>query len=166
MSARSTMHADMQRQAAKQREQSQHQPRPSRVRFSVRTSGVGESRLQGTRSLDFGAFMLDEPSFSFGVVAVTPLGPGQLPQATAVVLRFIKNGNGLYTGADVAFKIACTKSDVRLKFSLTFEGTTIRSTVGTGTTTTTDAPRGTNVYSGSTNQATGTGDPAPAELNP
>lgn len=128
--AQSNMHQAMLKQAGKQREQSQHLPRPARVRFSVNTNGVGETRLTGTKALDFGALMLEEPTFTSGLVAVDSLGDGQLPQCTAIVLKYKQNANGAYTGAEVAFKVDCVKSNVKLKFSLTFEGTTMRSTMG------------------------------------
>lgn len=146
-----TLHQDFAGQAAKQRELAQHQPRPSRVRFTVRTTGGGESRLQGKGALSFGAHMLDEPSFSFGVQAIGPLTAGQLPQATAVVLRYLTNSGGLYTGAEVGFTVSCAKADVGLKFSLTFEGTTLRSTVGSDASTAT-APHGVNYYQGTPTQ--------------
>lgn len=136
----------MLRQAGRQREVSQHLPRPARVRFAVRTKGVGETRLVGAKGLDFGALMLDEPTFSFGVVADEPLKNGQLPLATATVLAYKKNANGAWVGADVAFKVECAKSDVQLKFDLTFEASTLRSTVGNGTNTA--ASTATNGYTG------------------
>lgn len=146
MMIRPEIHTAMLRQAGKQREISQHLPRPARVRFAVKTKGVGETRLTGVKSLDFGALMLDEPTFSFGVVAEEPLGAGQLPLATAVVLSYKKNANGAWVGCDIAFKVECAKSDVNLKFDLTFEASTLRSTVGNGTSTQTATA--TNDYSG------------------
>jgi hypothetical protein len=127
------VHTALLRQAGKQREVSQHLPRPARVRFAVLTKGVGETRLTGAKALDFGALMLDEPTFSFGVVAMEPLASGQLPLATAVVMTYKKNNNGAWVGAEVAFKVESAKSDVQLKFDLTFEASTLRSTVGNGT---------------------------------
>jgi hypothetical protein len=146
--ARPQIHDALLRQQGKTREQSQHAPRPARVRYTVSTVGVGESRLTGTKAIDFGALMLDEPSFSFGVIAVDSLSVGQLPLCTATVIRWLKNDNGAYIGAEVAFKVECAKTNVHLKFSLTFEGTTLRSTLGNGTGTTLDT--GTNSFSGST----------------
>lgn len=144
--ARAEIHTALLAQQSKTREVSQHTPRPARVRYSVSTVGVGESRLTGTQAIDFGALMLDEPSFSFGIVAVDSLSVGQLPLCTAIVTKWIKNDNGAYTGAEVAFKVECAKSNVHLKFSLTFEGSTLRSTLGNGTTTTAAAT--TNSYTG------------------
>lgn len=143
---RSTIHTSMQQQAARQREQSQHSPRPARVRFQVNTVGVGESRLSGTKAIDFGALMLDEPSFTWGVQGVDSLSVGQLPLCTAIVTRYLTNDNGVYTGAEVAFKVECAKSDVHLKFSLTFEATTMRSTLGNGTSSTVSTTS--NTFSG------------------
>lgn len=145
MPARSNMHQAMLKQSGKQREQSQHLPRPARVRFSVKTTGVGETRLTGTKSLDFGALMLEEPTMSWGVVALTPLTTGQLPQCTAVVLKYHTNSNGSYVGADVAFKVDSANSKIKLKFNVTFEGSTLRSTLGS--TPSTNAT-GDNAYQG------------------
>lgn len=148
MQIRPEVHAVLLKQAARQREISQHLPRPARVRFGVLTKGVGETRLTGTKALDFGALMLDPPTFSFGVEAMEPLKNGQLPLATAIVLSYKKNVNGAYIGADVAFKVECAKSDVQLKFDLTFEASTLRSTLGNGTDTQTTTA--TNGFGGST----------------
>lgn len=146
MNIKPEVHVSMLRQAGKQREVSQSTPRPARVRFAVKTKGVGETRLTGAKALDFGALMLDPPTFSFGVVAAEPLNNGQLPLVTATVLSYKKNANGAWVGAEVAFKIECAKSDVQLKIDLTFEASTLRSTVGNGTTT--QAATGTNTYTG------------------
>lgn len=147
MQVKPEIHVALMRQAGKQREVSQHLPRPARVRFAVKTKGVGETRLTGTKSLDFGALMLDEPTFTFGVVAEEPLKQGQLPLATAIVTAYKKNTNGAWVGCEIAFKVECAKSDVRLKFDLTFEASTLRSTVGNGTNT--SASTATNEYTGS-----------------
>lgn len=146
MIPRSEIHTAMQRQASRHREANQSQPRPARVRFSVRTKGVGEIRLVGAKGIVFGALMLEEPTLSFGVVADEPLQLGQLPLATAVVLGWKKNANGVYLGADMGFKVECAKSDVQLRFDLSFEGSTMRSTFGHGTSTTTDT--GKNQFGG------------------
>lgn len=121
------------RQTARQREHAQANPRPSRVRFKVRVSGVGETRLQGASALKFGATMLEEPSFTFGCVAKTPLAPGELPLATAIVTKWLKTANGLWYGAEVGFKIESAASTMAMHFSLTFEGSTLRSTASHGT---------------------------------
>lgn len=128
MQPRSELHLAMQRQAAKHREMNQALPRPARVRFSVTTKGVGETRLTGAKSIQFGALMLEEPSMTYGVVASQPLALGQLPLATAIVLAWRKNSNGVYVGCEMGFKIECAKSDVELRFDLTFEASTLRST--------------------------------------
>lgn len=141
---RSEIHDALLRQQGKTREASQHAPRPARVRYNVSTVGVGESRLTGTKAIDFGALLLDEPSFSFGVVAVDTLAVGQLPLCTATVTRWIMNSNGAYIGAEVAFKVECAKTNVHLKFSLTFEGTALRTTLGNSSSTAST----TNDYSG------------------
>lgn len=129
----STIHTSMQRQAARHRESSQASARPARVRISVQTVGAGESRLTGAKAIDFGALMLDEPTFSWGVVSNDSLAAGELPLCTATVLKWITNSNGAYTGAEVGLRVESAKNNVRLKFNLTFEATTIRSTAGNGT---------------------------------
>jgi len=146
---RPEIYGHIQRLTARQREHAQHEPRPSRVRYVVRTRGVGESRLE---NLDLGAFMLEEPSFSMGVIADETLQVGNLPLATATVLRFKRNSGGLYHAADVGFRVDCAKFDVRLRFSLTFEASTLRATHGTGVSGSQTTARGTNTsspYSGS-----------------
>lgn len=144
----SSIHHHLNRQAARQRETNQAVPRPARVRFSVKTSGIGESRLVGKKAISFGAYMLDEPTFSFGVVAGGPLKVGELPLATATVLNWQRTASGLYAGAEVAFKVESMLYTIRLKFSLTFEGSTLRTTDGQGTGTQVAATD--NVYKGAT----------------
>lgn len=143
----STIHSSLQKAQQRSKENDQGQPRPARVRFSVKTSGIGESRLTNSKAIDFGAFLLDEPTFSFGIVTLDTLAVGELPLCTATVLRWKQTAAGLYAGAEVGFKVESMKYNIRLKFSLTFEGSTLRTTVGTGTETMT-APRGTNTYNG------------------
>jgi hypothetical protein len=79
--------------------------------------------------------MLDEPTFSWGVVALDSLKVGELPMCTASVLNWQTTAQGLYVGAEVGFKVESMLYTVRLKFTLTFEASTMRTTVGTGTTT-------------------------------
>lgn len=132
MDAYSNLHAQVQRVTARQREQAQHAPRPARVRFTIRTSGTGETRLLGGAALKFGAQLIEEPSFSWGAVAGEPLGPGQLPLCTAIVLNYLVTPNGMYYGAQMGFKVESAKYDIRMKYSLTFEATTLRSTAASG----------------------------------
>ena len=121
-------------QGNRQRERAQASARPARTRFTVATVGVGEHRLVGSTALDFGAFMLEEPTFSYGLIAAEPLGLGLLPLGTATVLTFLKNTQGnMWTGAEIGFYVQCSKPDVRLRWSLTFEASSMRSTFGTGT---------------------------------
>lgn len=144
----SAIHAHLNRQAARQRESNQAVPRPARVRFAVKTAGTGESRMIGKKGIAFGAYMIDEPTFSFGVVALGPLKVGELPLATATVLHWQRTPAGLYSGADIGFKVESMLYTVRLKFTLTFEGATLRTTGGTGTGTTVQPT--TNPYQGAT----------------
>lgn len=146
----STPHAQIQYHmataSARAREQQQSAPRPARARFTVKTSGVGDTRLEGRKAIDFGAYMLEEPSFSWGVEALHPLGVNELPLCTAIVLKYIKNSNGLYTGAEMGFRVDCDNSKVRLQFSLTFEASTLRSTTGGGETTVTASTSAPTVF--------------------
>lgn len=133
-------------QDARSRELAQALPRPARVRLSVRTVGIGESRLVGRHGVSFGAFMLEEPTFTFGVQCLETLAKGELPLATAMVLGYRRNANGLYLGADMGFRIESSRFNIRLNFSLTFEGSTLRSTAGTQATLPT--ARGANTFTG------------------
>jgi hypothetical protein len=141
------IHQHLSRQSARVRENDQSIPRPARVRFSVKTQGVGESRLIGKQAIDFGAYMLDEPTMSFGVVTLDPLAVGDFPFATAIVLNWKTTETGLYAGAEMGFKVESMKYNIRLKFNLTFEASTMRVTIGNGTETL-SAPRGTNTFNG------------------
>jgi len=144
----SAIHHHLNRQAARARETNQAVPRPARVRFTVKTSGIGESRLTGKQAIAFGAYMIDEPTFSFGVVTITPLKVGELPLATATVLNWQRTAAGLWSGAEVGFKVESMLYTIRLKFTLTFEGSTMRTTAGQGTDTKVQAT--TNTYRGVT----------------
>jgi len=106
--------------------------RPARVRFyvDVTGSGGGEATIDG---LNFGALIMEEPTFSYGLVALENIPAGQIPLATAVVLSWISNDNGIYTGANMGFRLqTASNAPLRFKYSLTFEGSTLRSTANTG----------------------------------
>lgn len=124
------LHATVASITARQREQAQGQARQSRVRFFVVVTGVGETRLQGTQAVSFGCFMMEEPTFNFGCTAIGSLPEGALPMATATVLNYSVNAQGLYTAAEMGFKVESAKYDIRLRFSLTFEGIALRTTAG------------------------------------
>lgn len=121
------------RQAARKREVAEAIPRPARVRFAVKTTGIGETRMTGKQAIQFNANMIEEPTFSYGVVALSQLKVGELPLATATVLKWVLNDRGLYTGAEVGFRVESLLYTVVLKFTLTFEGSTLRTTHGQGT---------------------------------
>jgi hypothetical protein len=131
---RSTAFHSLQARASKTGQVLDAAPRPSRIRFIVDVNGVGESRLIGNAALDFGALMLDEPSFSFGVIAASPIPYGGMPTATAIVLRYIQNSQDSYVGAEMGFNVQSLNQQIHLQFSLTFEGVTLRANVGTSTT--------------------------------
>lgn len=112
---------------SRQTETREAQARPARSRFIVRTSGIGEIRMEGKQGLGFGAIMLEEPTFSFGIVSAGQLPPGNVPMACAVVLKWRRQGQ-FWIGADMAFVIDASDLNTRLKFTLTFEGVTLRTT--------------------------------------
>lgn len=114
----------------KQRETAQAQPRPSRVRINCLVTGVGETRLKGAKAIKFNTAMLEAPTFSFGVVAIDTVAAGQMPLATAVVLSWTRNSRGMYTGAEMGFIVESTRTNIRLRFTLTFEGVALRTTAG------------------------------------
>jgi hypothetical protein len=121
--------------AGRNRNQQEAVARPARVRFiiEVRGSGQGETRLAG---LNFGAFILEEPTFSWGIMALDPLPVGSVPLATACILAWRSTDTGIYSGADVGFTMDSSDTTTRrYKFSLTFEGSTLRSTANSGVTT-------------------------------
>lgn len=144
------VHQALAAQANRQRERTQHAPRPARVRMVVRTSGVGETRLIGRQRVEFGALMLEEPSFSWGVEAAQPLKAGELPMCTAIVIGYVVNQNGFYTAAEMGFRVDSENLNVRLKFSLTFEAAAMRSTLAAGTSGNADAvvTNGSTVFRG------------------
>lgn len=113
--------------SARERERSEGLARPARIRFFVRVAGSGESRLEGRNGIFFGAYMLEEPTFTFGLASVGELPVGTLPLATACVLRYQRSGK-FYTGCDIGFQVESGHPGIVLNFSLTFEGTTLRTT--------------------------------------
>lgn len=118
--------------AGRDRNQREAVPRPARVRFHVNVSGTGDgqARMDG---LNFGALMLEEPTFSWGIAAIDQLPTGAIPLATACVLNWIKNDNDIYTGCDIGFRMSgIAGQTLHYRFSLTFEGSTLRSVANTG----------------------------------
>lgn len=113
--------------AARSRQQQESIARPARVRFFAVARGVGESRLEGKSALMFGAYMMEEPSFSSGVIMLSGIAAGGIPVATAVVLEWRKQGD-FYVGANMGFYLESSDPKISVKFSLTFEGTTLRTT--------------------------------------
>lgn len=143
-----------QAQAARAREQAQNLPRPARIRFNVTTVGIGESRLTGKSAITFGAWMLEEPTFSWGVQSLDKLALGELPLCTACVLGYVRATNGLYIGVNLGLRVESGRFNVRLKFSVTFEGSTLRSTAGAQTSI--PSIRAHNSYTGPATIDTGT----------
>jgi hypothetical protein len=116
--------------AARNREARESVARPARVRFFIDIDGTGECRMEGKSGLLFGAHMLEEPSFSYGVIAKNEIPIGGVPLCSAVVLKWRKLKD-FYLGADIGF-IVESSANVSLKFSLTFEGVTLRATLPSG----------------------------------
>lgn len=127
---RSNVHQTLQNKASRSFQVQDSEPRPVRVRFAVRIGGSGESRLIGQNAIQFGALMLEEPSMSFGLIATSTIPEGSVPQGTAIVLRYLKNANGLYTGAEMGFNVYSSDPSIIVRFSLTFEAAALRSAVG------------------------------------
>lgn len=142
------VHQALQRKAAASLQVADSQPRSSRVRFTVKVDGVGETRLEGAKGIDFGTLMIDEPTFSFGVIATGPMAAGSLPQATAIVLNWQRNSQGLYIGADMGFVVNAYQSSVSLRYSLTFEGSAFRASTGHDGALGNPSPTGQNTYRG------------------
>lgn len=127
--------------ASHRREIAQALPRPASIRLSVHTRGLGETRLKGNKALSFGVLVLEEPSFTYGVISDQgDLQPDAVPLATAVVTRWVQTSSGMWVGAEMAFSVFLPLMDIEsqqklknfgLKFSLIFEGTALRSTAAT-----------------------------------
>lgn len=113
--------------AARDRVQSESLARPARIRFFARVTGTGETRLEGRAGIEFGAMMLEEPTFTWGAAATRSLAQGGIPILSAVVLRYHKDGD-FYSGADMGFVVESGDPRIVMNFSLTFEGTTLRTT--------------------------------------
>lgn len=127
--AEAQLHHALATQAGRARETAQSGPRPARIRMSVRTVGIGETRLVGRHALNFGASLLEEPSFTWGVQALGSIAGNNMPLCTAIVLRYLTGGTGagrLYVGAEMGFRIDSDDSNITLLFSLTFEASTLR----------------------------------------
>lgn len=117
--------------AARSREQSESLARPARIRFFVDVLGAGETRLTGRAALQFGAFMMEEPTLTWGVAngARNIIPAGQIPYCSAVVLGYQTTADGkFFSGAEMGFLVESGDPNIRLKFSLTFEGVTLRTT--------------------------------------
>lgn len=107
---------------AKQRELSQAQARPARIRYHVDSTGVGESRTK----ISFATMMLEEPTFSSGAVCRTPIPIGAMPILSACVTSWIQNDRGMYIGAHIGMVMEGGPAGMRVTFTLTFEGVALR----------------------------------------
>lgn len=106
----------------RQREASQAQARPARIRYHVDATGIGESRAK----IGFATMMLEEPTFSWGTVCRTPIPQGAMPLFSSCVLEWIQNERGLYVGSRVGLLIEGGPAGMRVTFTLTFEGVALR----------------------------------------
>lgn len=109
---------------ARQREISQAQSRPARIRIHMDITGAGETR----KKIEFGTFMLEEPSFVFGVQARAKLSLGDIPLVTAIVMEYTQNSMGLYVGADMGIRVEAPILNIRTRIHMIFEGVALRST--------------------------------------
>lgn len=109
---------------ARQRELSQSQARPARVRIHMDITGAGETR----KRIEFGTFMLEEPSFVYGVQARGKLELGDIPLVTAVVMEYNTNSLGMVVGADMGIRVEAPTANIRTRIHMIFEGVALRST--------------------------------------
>lgn len=109
---------------ARQREISQAQSRPARIRIHMDITGAGETR----KKVEFGTFMLEEPSFVYGVQARSKLALGDIPLVTAVVMEYTQNSMGLYVGAEMGIRVEAPILNIRTRIHMIFEGVSLRST--------------------------------------
>lgn len=120
----------LERRAANQRNQAQASARPARVRFfaDVEGYGEGEVRFSGDNMLSFATYMLEEPLFTYGFRVLSNVRAGELPIASASVLRYEINDREFYTGADIGIRVRSHAERISLRFSLIFDGYALRST--------------------------------------
>lgn len=109
-----------------QRELAQARPRPARSRLFVDVKGVGDLRLEGDSSLSFHTAFLSEPSFTWGLAAVSSIASGVCPSAFAMVTEYNETSAGLFLGAGVLLRVSGTTSNTTVRFSLVFEGVALR----------------------------------------
>lgn len=113
---------------SRQREQEQSLSRPTRIRFSVKVRGAGETRMTGKQGLVFTTYFLEAPTFTSGGMTGTAFLEGSLPLATAWCLGFQQNDLGLYVGADMGYVVDASDPRSVVFFHLTFEGIALRTT--------------------------------------
>lgn len=111
------------------RELAQSLARPARFRYVVHVTGNGETRLIGSKAINFKTAMLEEPSFSFGLQSVTPLPLGALPLGSAIVLGYHIERN-MWRGVEMGFRVDAYAKKPQIKFWLTFEAVALRSAAG------------------------------------
>lgn len=106
----------------RQREVSQAQARPARIRFHVDVTGVGESRTK----ISFATVMLEEPTFSWGGVIRTPVPKGGMPLLSCAVIDWLQNDRDFYVGAEIGMIVEGGTAGTRITFTFTFEGVALR----------------------------------------
>jgi len=109
-----------------QRELQQTMSRPARFRYVVNITGNGEARLTGTKAISFKTALLEEPSFTYGMQAVTPMRVGSLPVGTAMVLSYVTKGK-FWRGVEMGFRVDSYTMAPQFKFWLVFEAYALRS---------------------------------------
>lgn len=116
---------------AKSREISQAVASSSDIRVRVEVKGEGEVQLTGAKGVVFGAMMLEEPHFTYGVVCAegTPLNLG-IPTGLACVLAWKKTEN-FWIGADMGFLVT-NPTEKPLVFTCVFTGSALRTTQPVG----------------------------------
>lgn len=107
---------------ARQRELSQSQARPARIRFHVDVAGLGESNA----TIKFATMILEEPTFSYGAVVRSNVRKGSVPILSACVLDYLTNDQDMYIGAELGMVVDWGPDDVRVTFNFTFEGVAVR----------------------------------------
>lgn len=107
---------------ARQRELSQAQARPARIRFHVDVNGLGESRAK----IKFATMILEEPTFSYGAYVRSNVRRGEVPVLSACVLDYDTNDQNMFIGAEMGMVVDWGSDDIRVTFNFTFEGVALR----------------------------------------
>jgi hypothetical protein len=130
------------RQQAFARERANAVPRDAYVVSTLHVQGTGVTRMEGDRAVPFHTLLLEEPRFSYGVVALSPVSDLLMPLCSALVTGYVTTDQGLYSAANIAAVVfiassegltaeqAAKAAEIRVQFDLRFEGVAVRSTAG------------------------------------